>query len=83
MSFVGPRPFPPYHLNSFDETFRQKRQSCKPGLTGLWQVSARSNGDLEVQRALDLSYIANRSFWLDLYILFSTVPAVVKGTGAC
>jgi lipopolysaccharide/colanic/teichoic acid biosynthesis glycosyltransferase len=83
MSLVGPRPFPPYHLNSFDEAFRQKRQSCKPGLTGLWQVSARSNGDLEVQRALDLSYITNRSFWLDLYILFSTVPAVVKGTGAC
>jgi lipopolysaccharide/colanic/teichoic acid biosynthesis glycosyltransferase len=83
MSLVGPRPFPPYHLDSFDEAFRQKRQSCKPGLTGLWQVSARSNGDLDVQRNLDLSYIANRSFWLDLYILLSTVPAVLKGTGAC
>ncbi len=83
MSLVGPRPFPQYHLDSFDESFRQKRQSCKPGLTGLWQVSARSNGDLDVQRALDLSYITNRSFWLDLYILLVTGPAVVKGTGAC
>ena len=83
MSLVGPRPFPSYHLDSFDEAFRQMRQSCKPGLTGLWQVSARSNGDLDVQRTLDLSYIANRCFWLDLYILLATVPAVVKGTGAC
>lgn len=82
MSLVGPRPFPSYHLDSFDEAFRQKRQSCKPGLTGLWQVSARSNGDLEVQRTLDLQYISNRSFWLDLYILLVTVPAVVKGSGA-
>lgn len=82
MSLVGPRPLPPYHLDSFDEAFRQIRQSCKPGLTGLWQVLARSNGDLSVQRTLDLSYIDNRSLWLDLYILLLTVPAVVKGAGA-
>jgi len=82
MSLIGPRPFPQYHLDSFDEAFRQTRQSCKPGLTGLWQVSARSNGDLDVQKTLDLSYIDNRSLWLDLYILLLTVPAVVKGTGA-
>ena len=83
MSLVGPRPFPSYHLDSFDEAFRQKRQTCKPGLTGLWQVSARSNGDLDVQKMLDLKYVANRSFWLDLYILLVTVPTVLRGTGAC
>ena len=81
MSLVGPDLFHPI-ISILRQAFRQKRESCKPGLTGLWQVSARSNGDLEVQRALDLSYIASRSFWLDLYILLVTVPAVVKGTGA-
>lgn len=82
MSVVGPRPFPSYHLESFDAAFRQLREACKPGLTGLWQVAERSNGDLAVQRALDLRYIASRSLWLDLYILLLTVPAVVSGSGA-
>ena len=82
MSVVGPRPFPAYHLLAFDSDFCTLRKSVPPGLTGLWQVQRRSEGDLVVQQELDDYYIRNWSLWLDFHILLRTVAAVTVGRGA-
>jgi Undecaprenyl-phosphate galactose phosphotransferase WbaP len=82
MSMVGPRPFPAYHLEFFSPEFRDFRRKVTPGLTGLWQVSARSDGDLAVQESLDTYYIRNWSPWLDLHILIRTFGAVIFARGA-
>jgi Undecaprenyl-phosphate galactose phosphotransferase WbaP len=82
MSLVGPRPFPYYHLDSFSDSFRSLRASVAPGVTGLWQVSERSDGDLKVQEVEDTYYIRNWSLWLDVYILLRTVHTVLMPKGA-
>lgn len=82
MSLVGPRPFPEYHLEKFPSDFRALRRTVTPGLTGLWQVSARSDGNLAVQQELDTYYIRNLSLSLDLKLLVRTAQAVLFGKGA-
>ncbi|HZS56624.1 MAG TPA: exopolysaccharide biosynthesis polyprenyl glycosylphosphotransferase [Bryobacteraceae bacterium] len=82
MSLVGPRPFPHYHLEHFPPAFRALRASVMPGITGFWQVSERSDGNLVIQEAEDTYYIRNWSVWLDIYILFKTVTKLLAPTGA-
>lgn len=82
MSFVGPRPMNLRDVGLFSEAWLMRRFSVKPGLTGLWQVSGRSNVSFDRWIALDLKYIDNWSLLLDFRILAMTVPAVIKGTGA-
>jgi Undecaprenyl-phosphate galactose phosphotransferase WbaP len=82
MSLVGPRPFPLYHLKRFDTEFCRLRSQVRPGITGLWQVNDRSNGDLGRQEFLDTYYIRNWSIWMDVHVLASTIRAVLKGSGA-
>lgn len=82
MSFVGPRPFPYYHIEQFDEEFRDLRAEVTPGLTGWWQVESRSTADLSAQQRLDGHYIRNWSLWMDVYLLARTPWAVSFGKGA-
>jgi len=83
MSLVGPRPLPVDEVQRFDDPAHRRRLSVKPGLTCLWQVSGRNNvRDFKDWVRLDLEYIDNWSLWLDLKILWRTVPVVFAGTGA-
>lgn len=82
MSLVGPRPLPMRDVEKF-KTKHFIRQEVLPGITGLWQVSGRSDIDnFEDAVKLDLAYIENWSVWLDLKILLQTVNVVLHKTGA-
>jgi lipopolysaccharide/colanic/teichoic acid biosynthesis glycosyltransferase len=61
----------------------RRRLATRPGITCLWQVSGRSEIDFSGQVQLDVDYIQQQDFWLDLQILVRTVPAVLSGRGAC
>jgi exopolysaccharide biosynthesis polyprenyl glycosylphosphotransferase len=81
MSLVGPRPPVPREVQEYTVEERQ-RLLAKPGLTCFWQVGGRSDIDFNGQVRLDVEYIKSRSLWLDIKLLFKTVPAVLLGKGA-
>lgn len=82
MSLVGPRPLPSYHVERLDPATDRIRRRVRPGITGLWQVSGRSDTSLDEQQHLDAYYVRNWSLWLDIHILARTVLVVCSGRGA-
>lgn len=81
MSLVGPRPALPYEAELFSTTHRA-RFLVAPGVTGLWQICGRSKLPMQQGLDLDVEYVQRRSFWLDVWILIKTVPAVFSAAGA-
>ncbi len=82
MSLVGPRPLPEYHHGELNSQTKSLRERVRPGLTGLWQVSGRSDAGTAGMQRWDTYYVRNWSVWLDIVILVRTVQTVVKGSGA-
>jgi len=82
MSLVGPRPLPDYHLNRFEIDFVNLRRSMPPGITGLWQVSDRSNNTLDKLQLLDTYYVESWSLGTDVRIMIRTAVVVLSGKGA-
>ncbi|MFO7569415.1 MAG: sugar transferase [Smithellaceae bacterium] len=82
MSLVGPRPPLPYECDLYDIWHRRRLLSCKPGITGLWQVMGRSRTTFDDMVRLDLKYIRDWHLWLDIKILLMTPRAVLSGSGA-
>lgn len=81
MSLVGPRPPVPSEVAKYTLADR-RRLDVTPGLTSLWAVQGRSNIDFTKQVKLDVDYINSQSIWLDIKLLFQTIPAVLLGKGA-
>ncbi|MFP4522534.1 MAG: sugar transferase [Fibrobacterota bacterium] len=81
MSIVGPRPPLVHEVENYNE-HQKKRLSVKQGITGLWQVSGRSNVYFDRMVNLDIYYIENRSLWLDIKIILKTIPEIFIHTGA-
>jgi Undecaprenyl-phosphate galactose phosphotransferase WbaP len=81
MSLVGPRPIVDDEIKKYGEDF-SRIFSVKPGLSGLWQVSGRSDTDYASRVAFDTYYLQNWSVWLDLWVLYKTVGVVFRGRGA-
>ncbi len=84
MSVIGPRPITRKELENFYPGELEILYKAKPGLTGYWQVKARSNADFESgeRQKLELEYFEKRGFWFDLGLIFRTIPAVLRKTGA-
>ena len=81
MSLVGPRMISPEEVSMYKQ-FDMNLLTVLPGITGLWQVSGRSDISYDDRVRLDMYYIRNWSIWLDLQLLYQTIPAVLKGRGA-
>src|SRR3954454_960670 len=78
MSLVGPRPSIPYEVERYPESWHV-RFDVRPGITGLWQVSGRSELTWEEMIRLDIDYVLRRSFWFNVKILLRTIPVVLIG----
>jgi len=81
MSLVGPQRISPEEIAMYKQ-FDMNLSTVNPGITGLSQVSGRSDISSDERVRLDMYYIRNWSIWLDLQLLFQTIPAVLKGYGA-
>jgi lipopolysaccharide/colanic/teichoic acid biosynthesis glycosyltransferase len=81
MSLVGPRPVTAPEIKKYGEHARRVL-TVTPGLTGLWQVSGRSDTDYTERISFDIYYIQSWSVWLDLWILYRTPGAILNGKGA-
>jgi lipopolysaccharide/colanic/teichoic acid biosynthesis glycosyltransferase len=82
MTFVGPRPIAADEIPLYGEAFEEFKK-VKPGITGIWQTCGRSETSYAKRVEMDMLYIKNRSILLDLWVIVSTVPAVVLKRGAC
>lgn len=88
MSLVGPRAYYPFELEEQQRKYPKSREfvkiilSSKPGLTGLWQVSGRSDINFDARVEMDAIYVQRRSVLYDLYLVLRTIPAVLTGRGA-
>lgn len=81
MSLVGTRPPIPEEVDQYSD-WEMQRLSIKPGITGIWQVSGRSEIPFDRWVEMDLTYICDWSLWLDFRIMLKTIPAVMSGKGA-
>ncbi len=82
MSLVGPRPPLLYEVARYKRWHRRRLLEAKPGITGLWQVTGRSQTTFDEMVRLDLRYARNYSVWTDIKILLATPRAVISGKGA-
>jgi undecaprenyl-phosphate galactose phosphotransferase len=80
MSLVGPRPCLPYEYAEYDQ-WQKRRLAVLPGCTGLWQVSGRSEVSFNDSVVIDIYYINNITPWLDLQLIFKTVPVMILARG--
>ncbi len=82
MSLVGPRPVVQEEIKEYYKDYAEYYFAVKPGITGLWQVSGRSDTNYDFRIKMDTWYVLNWSLWLDIIILFKTVKVVLKREGA-
>lgn len=88
MSLVGPRAYYPYELEEQQEKYPASRQyvkvilSGRPGLTGVWQVTGRSEINFDKRVKMDAGYVKRRSILYDFWLILKTIPAVISGRGA-